>query len=470
MTILSKAASDPSLLELQKWIEGQKPRAPDMKDAPLFYRNLEAALDERRTRHGFITLRNQDHTSDFSSNDFLSLATSGMLRKAFLDELNCHPDFYVGSTGSRLSDGNNSYMEALERQIAQFHGAETALMVSSGYDANCAIFSAVPRPGDAIVYDDLIHASVHDGMKSSLSSIQIPYRHNDPDSLRETLLSLKETQPLIRQGVRCVLVAVEAVYSMDGDVAPLAEIVEVVKDIFPDGNAQIIIDEAHSTGLLGKNGRGLVCALGLEEQVAIRLHTYGKGLGTTGAAILSNATVRNMLVNFARPVIYTTAPSFPILATIRAGYNLMESGQTNELQDRVQHLTKLFFRLISYDPIWKEAVNAQICSIPLSEDWESRPFVTQFIPIWTRQGYNFFLAMHLMRDRYSANPIDPPIVPRGTGRVRLVIHASNTEAEIEGLVASICRWAQEMLDIHEGKMLAEVQRMDPSTLAVNPFE
>ncbi|KAL3956788.1 hypothetical protein ACCO45_009634 [Purpureocillium lilacinum] len=472
------------LSQIQKWVASQKLKAPTMKNAPLFYRNLEAALDERRAGHNLVTLHRFEHKVDFSSNDFLSLATSGLLREAFLEELDRNPDFEVGSTGSRISDGNNAYLEDLERQIADFHGAEGSLIVGSGYDANCAIFSAVPRPGDVIVYDELIHASVHDGMKASLATNQIPFKHNSADSLRETLIALKEAQPLIRQGTRCVLIGVEAVYSMDGDVTPLAEIVEVVRDIFPNGNAQIIIDEAHSTGLVGENGRGLVSALGLEKEIAIRLHTYGKGLGTTGAAILANSTVLNTLINFARPVIYTTAPSFPMLAAIRAAYNLMETGQTQKLQARVQHLVRHFCETIEADTDWQDAVDTGICSIPVSEDIEARPFVTQFLPVWTRQGQNYFLTMHLHGDGFTAIPIDPPVVPRGTGRLFML---ETPRREVEGLAASICRWAREMLDIQQSKtpgneipsamrkvyglaQAANVQKMDLSQLAANPFE
>lgn len=270
------------LSQIQKWLQGQKPKAHAMKDASPFLRNLEVALDQRRADHSLLTLHRFEHEVDFSSNDFLSLATSGLLREAFLKELAHNPDFAVGSTASRISDGNNDYLESTEQQIAEFHGAQAALLMGSGYDANCAIFSAVPRPGDAVVYDELIHASVHDGLKSSLASTQLPFKHNSAEGLREVLVHLKKSQSLIRDGSRCVLVAVESVYSMDGDVTPLVEIVEVVKDVFPAGNAQVIVDEAHSTGLLGKNGRGLVCELGLEKEVAIRLHTYGKGLGATG--------------------------------------------------------------------------------------------------------------------------------------------------------------------------------------------
>ncbi len=338
------------------WITAQRLRGPSMKDEPAFYRNLEELLDTRRASHTLGPLRKPKGTIDFSSNDFLSLSSSGLLRQAFLDELARHPDFNVGATGSRLADGNLRYMEVLEAEIAAFHGGDRALVVNSGYDGNCAIYSAIPRPGDVVVFDELIHASVHDGMKACLAEKQLQFRHNDVDSLEEVLVSLRESNPLIRSGSRCVLIGVESVYSMDGDVCPLQEMVDVAKEIFPHGNAQFIVDEAHSTGIIGENGRGLVCALGLEKKIAIRLHTYGKAMAATGgaalsprlriyiyiffmltdspfppAAILSNDTVRNVLLNFARPVIFTTAPSFPMLATIRAAYGLMNTGMTEEV-------------------------------------------------------------------------------------------------------------------------------------------
>lgn len=136
--------------------------------------------------------------------------------------------------------------------------------------------------GDAIMYDELIHASVHDGMKESLALCRMSFRHNDPESLYEFLLAVRESQPLVRQGACSVLISVESVYSMDGDVCPLRELVEVAKKVFPGGNAQFVIDEAHSTGVLGSKGASLVCALGLEKEIAIRMHTFGKALASTG--------------------------------------------------------------------------------------------------------------------------------------------------------------------------------------------
>lgn len=277
-----------------------------MKDAPVFYRNLEERLDKRRAEHGLVVLRPRRDMVDFSSNDFLSLATSGLLRMAFFDELSHHPGFQLGSTGSRLLDGNNTYVETIEQELADFHGAETGIIFNSGYEANGAIFSTIPQPGDVIVFDELIHASVHDGMKHSLASSRISFRHNDPDSFRDVLMSVKESQPLIRDGEGSVLISIESVYSMDGDVAPVNEFVKIAKDVFPKGNAQFIIDEAHSTGVIGPQGAGLISALGLEKEMAVRLHTFGKALASHGGEMFSSTRV-NIFHSLCLPVVLFSA-------------------------------------------------------------------------------------------------------------------------------------------------------------------
>lgn len=271
---------------LSAWIKGQKPQAPLMKDAPTFYRNLEEALDVRRADHAMFTRTKSawklGAAVDFCSNDLLSLGATGAIRTAFLEELARHPDFNLYAGGSRLMDGNYDYIEQVEQEIAAFHGAETALIVGSGYEGNGAIYSAVPRPGDAIVYDELVHASTHDGMAHSLARTRLPFRHNDVDSLRDVLASVLDSQPLIRDGARSVLISVESVYSMDGDVCPLLEMLDLAREMCPKGNAVFVVDEAHATGILGPRGAGLVSALGVEKEVAIRLHTCGKALASTG--------------------------------------------------------------------------------------------------------------------------------------------------------------------------------------------
>lgn len=267
---------------LAEWVKAQEVKGGQLKNAPIFNRNLEEMLDMRRSEQKLITLRKIDGNADFSSNDFLSLGSSGLLRAAFLEELGRQHNFNVGSTGSRLLSGNNDYIEALEKEIAEFHTSQTALIVNSGFEGNCSIFSTIPRAGDAIVYDELVHASVHEGMARSAVICRETFRHNDVDSFRDTLESILESQPLIRDGHRCVIIAVETIYSMDGDVTPLKDLVDVAKELFPAGNAQFVVDEAHSTGVLGPKGAGLVCLLGLQKDIAIRLHTFSKALSGSG--------------------------------------------------------------------------------------------------------------------------------------------------------------------------------------------
>ncbi|KAK0983358.1 hypothetical protein LTR91_011301 [Friedmanniomyces endolithicus] len=283
---------------------------------------LSRTLDKRRSSS---TIRQLTTTApnavDFSSNDFLSLATNPELRQSFLQELERGPP-NTGSGGSRLLDGNSTYAETLERQIAAFHNAPAGLLCNSGFDANVGLFSCLPQPGDVIIHDAAIHASVHDGMRLSRAAQCLPFAHNDIASLRAVLQTCVASNPTILHGQRNIFVAVETVYSMDGDLAPLRAIVALLRDktLLPASNAYLIVDEAHSTGLYGAQGRGLVCELGLENDVTVRLHTFGKALAANGAVLLCSPVVREYLVNYARPLIYTTFMSFPALAGVKASY------------------------------------------------------------------------------------------------------------------------------------------------------
>lgn len=265
---------------LSDWIKGHELQAPAIQDAPAFYRNIEERLDVRRANHSFWSDTWKDRDAlDFSSNDTLSLGASGTLRTEFLRELSRHPAVNFASGGSRsLPDGRYAYLEEVEQEIAEFHGAEYGIIVGSGYEANVAVFTSIPQAGDIIVYDEMIHASVHDGMQKSRAD-KLSFRHNSVESFRETVLSVLD-QPLIRDKKRSVLIAVESLYSMEGDICPLRELVEAAKKLLE--NAYFIVDEAHSTGVIGPNGSGLVNALGLEKEIAVRVHTCGKALAANG--------------------------------------------------------------------------------------------------------------------------------------------------------------------------------------------
>lgn len=248
---------------------------------------LEAALTSRDNR--WIRRRLPDPAiasaltsplTDFTSNDYLSLSSSQHLRSLFLNKLSIAPDI-LGSGGSRLLVNGQAHAN-LEDRLRQFFRGEAALLFNSGFDANVGFFSCIPQPGDAIIYDEHIHASVHDGMRASRVDrpFLISFDHNSLPALRSTLMMIRN-RTSTRQSV---FVAVESLYSMDGTFAPLKEMVGVIEEIFPSGNAYLIVDEAHSTGIYGPEGRGRVAMLGLEDRVLARLHTFGKALAASGGA------------------------------------------------------------------------------------------------------------------------------------------------------------------------------------------
>lgn len=251
---------------------------------------LNAALTSREKR--LIRRRLYDpsadaHLVDFSTNDYLSLSRSPALRARFLARLAAAPDV-LGSGGSRLLVNGHAHA-ALEARLAGFFRAPAALLFNSGFDANAGFFACVPQPGDAVVFDEHIHASVHDGVRASRVAARVPFAHNSIPALRVALERVRQDRPALVSGGSSVFVAVETLYSMDGTLAPLLEIVETVEELFPHGNGYVVVDEAHSTGVYGPQGRGLVAALGLEDRIFARLHTFGKALAATGGQSLCSA-------------------------------------------------------------------------------------------------------------------------------------------------------------------------------------
>ena len=248
----------------------------------LLQQRLAAALQRRRRESKLRILRASPPGSvDFSSNDFLSLSTSPSLRELFHGELKrCTPQ--LGSTGSRLLDGHSNYSEALEHDIASFHGAAACLIANSGFDANVGIFSCLPQPGDVILYDGLIHASVHDGMRLSRAGSIVPFAHNSIADLRAKLQACVSDDEAGRKRSKSVFIAVESVYSMEGDLAPLSEMLELINEMCLNDIAHLIVDEAHATGVYGPKGRGRVSELGLEDRIYLRLNTFGKALACNG--------------------------------------------------------------------------------------------------------------------------------------------------------------------------------------------
>ncbi|KAI8138926.1 pyridoxal phosphate-dependent transferase [Fennellomyces sp. T-0311] len=350
---------------------------------------------------------------DFSSNDFLGLAQNRVLRQRYLNELHSL-DTVLGSTGSRLLDGNSQYALDLEHQIAQFHNAETALLFNSGFDANTGLFNTLPQKGDVVIYDELVHASVHEGMRTCRAGRLISFKHSDVADLDRVLSEVYPTD-------KNVFVAVETVYSMDGDVAPLVEIVQLLKKYWPQReNGYIVVDEAHATGVYGENGRGVICQLGLEKEIFARLHTFGKSLASNGAAILGSTILRNYLINYARPLIYSTFMSFGSLASIKSAYDILESGETQPIQQHLHNITRQF----------RDTIRLPIGTLLPSSSPIQGIVLNGNAPVRALAGY-------LNKRGFIVKPICSPTVPKGQERVRICLHGHNSAEQVESLVNSV---------------------------------
>ncbi|EER41460.1 8-amino-7-oxononanoate synthase [Histoplasma capsulatum var. duboisii H88] len=403
-----------------------------MDSSGALLRAFQSCLDQRevkgRRRHLQVP---PSGGVDFSSNDFLSLSTSTTLRSHLLQSLAREPPSHsFASKGSRLLDGNSAYTENLERFITAFHNAESGLLFNSGYDANLSIFSCVPQPGDVVIHDELIHASVHDGVKLSRASRKISFKHNSVDDFFRIAQSVVQGDPLVASGERSVFVAVESLYSMQGDFAPIAELLAVIKTVFPRGNAYMIVDEAHTTGVFGPRGAGLVQELGVEGHVFIRVHTFGKALASHGAIVLCSHLTREYLINYARPIIYSTALGLPSLASTRVAYELMNDGATESLQSQLHDLVKyMATRLKSLQP-------ADPAILTIHHQDRS--------PIFSLQtSMPRELASFLQAEGQIVRAIMPPTVPVGTERVRVCLHARNTFEEIDCLTTLIKEWIEQ---------------------------
>ena len=219
---------------------------------------------------------------DLFSNDYLSLTRDPTLRIAALDRLS-DADLIMGSGGSRLMNGNTSAHVAFETRMKDFFGAPAALLCNSGYDANVAFWRSIPQIGDAIIFDELVHASTRDGMgECRAKNALYPFKHNSVASFRACLLRVLAEHSEVSAGRATVFVAVESLYSMDGDFAPVREIVQVTDSLVPRRCSHIVVDEAHSTGIFGPQGRGLVALLGLTGRVNTILHTFSKARAASG--------------------------------------------------------------------------------------------------------------------------------------------------------------------------------------------
>lgn len=344
-----------------------------------------------------------DQGIDFASNDYLGLAASGALvgaARAALDR-----GVAVGSGGSRLLRGNRAEHEALEAEAAAFVGAEAALFFPTGYAANSALLATLPQRGDLILADELVHASMHEGLRLTRAEHRL-VRHGDLGAYEAVLREWSGANP----GGQ-VWIAVEALYSMDGDFAPLAELAALAKRY----GAMLLVDEAHSTGAFGPQGRGLVAALPGRDNV-ISLHTCGKALGAEGALLCGPATMREFLINRARGFIFSTAPSPLTAAVVRAALEIVREGEG--LRETLGRRMDLARDLLV--PLGAQFHGSPIMPLVLGEDRRTMA-----------------VAAKLQAAGFDVRGIRPPTVPEGTSRLRIVITLNASEDDIRALASAV---------------------------------
>jgi 8-amino-7-oxononanoate synthase len=359
---------------------------------------LDKTLQLRKEKNLFRDLKTSRDLVDFCSNDYLGLARSEILFDQIEARCAATKLRQNGATGSRLLSGNSELTEKVEHKLASIFNSQSALILNSGYTANLAIFSSIPGKHDSIVYDELAHASIKDGARLSLAQ-RYSFRHNDLNDLESKLKRISGK----------VFIAVESVYSMDGDECPLRDLTSLADQY----GAFVILDEAHSTGVRGDSGSGLATSLGLEKKIDIRLYTFGKAMGIHGACIAGSEKLIQYIINFARPFIYTTALAPHSIIAIESAFDYLKENLA--LQQRLQKNIAAFVDGVSH------LTNRTLSSSAI-----------QTI-IFPGNENSKRAASKLQHAGFDIRPVLSPTVPTGTERLRICLHTYNTLDEISKL-------------------------------------
>ncbi len=368
-----------------------------------FPKSLHQKLQQREANNALRKLSLPNDLIDFASNDYIGFAQNETI---FHDTHQLLLDKNIkvnGATGSRLLSGNHLLYQEAEAFIANFQKTEASLIFNSGYDANVGFFSAVPQRNDIILYDELCHASIRDGIQMS-NAKSYKFQHNDSEDLEKRLRQARSDNRINE-----VYTVTESVFSMDGDSPDLEKMVQLSEKY----HSYLVVDEAHALGVFGQQGEGLIQSLGLQNNVFARIMTFGKGLGCHGAAILGNEVLKSYLVNFARSFIYTTGLSPHSVAAIRVAYQHLENEKRTleKLKGNIIHFNQEKVRL-GLKPLFVYSKSAIQCAI---------------IPGIERVKT---IANQLQEKGFDVKPILSPTVPEGQERLRFCLHSYNSEKEI----------------------------------------
>jgi 8-amino-7-oxononanoate synthase len=363
----------------------------DLKKRGL-YRQLSTVEGEQDTS----VIINGKRVLMFSSNNYLGLANHPELKKASMEAAS---RYGTGSGGSRLISGNMEVHRTLEKELALFKGTEKALLFNSGYHANVGTISAFTAEGDVILSDELNHASIVDGCRLSKAEVRI-YKHADMNSLEEILRRSSK--------FRKRLIVTDSVFSMDGDITPLPDIVGLAEKY----SALVMVDDAHGTGVLGKKGKGAIEHFGLDGRVDIQMGTLGKALGSFGAYIAGSEDLFHYLVNKARSLLYTTALPPSVCGSALAALKIL--GEQPELVSQLRN-NAVYFR---------EGMRGLGYVIPEGE--------TPILPLILGDP---FMTMNMARNLFDegiyVQGIRSPTVPDETSRLRITVMATHTVEELD---------------------------------------
>jgi 8-amino-7-oxononanoate synthase len=422
-----------------------------LSDTPL-NRRIFVNLEQRGMYTGMplIDLKQPLPTTapDVFSNDYLSLTTNPALRSAVVASVSKMPNV-MGSTGSRLHTGNTSLHTAMEEYLREYFQAPAALYLSSGFDGNMTFLGTVPGNEDIILFDELVHASARDGIKSSpvKPSLQIPFKHNSAADFEKTLAKVVQQFPCLKEGKeRTVFVVVESLYSLDGDFCPVGDLLDAAGKYVHAKSMHFFVDEAHTTGAHGPQGRGYVAMLGLEHRVHSVLHTFGKGVAMAGAVLLSTPLIRQNMICNSRSFIFSTSLPMMALAGLRCSIDFIrsEDGQTTreKLYYNCAHFQTSLSALLSQTPSHiLRALGPR--STPFTASLS--PSLSPIFPLLSSRITS--LQAYLRAHGHPALQFRFPAVAPKTDRIRVVVHAGNTEAELDGFVCLLKEWVRNEMGV-----------------------
>jgi 8-amino-7-oxononanoate synthase len=393
-------------------------------------RALDRHLREISSAQGPEVVIAGRHFINFSSNDYLGLANDPRLREAAASAID---EFGVGAGASRLISGTQSPHLRLERALAKWKGTEAALCFSSGYAAALGTIPALVTKNDVILLDKLCHTSLIDGAKLSGAVLRV-FPHNHVGKLESHL----EWARREHQGKR-VLIITESVFSMDGDCAPLRELVELKKQF----GALLMLDEAHAVGVIGPNGRGLAAAENLNDDVDVQMGTLSKALGASGGYICGSRTLIEWLINRARSFIYSTAPSPAVVAAALAAVDFLSSPEGEErrllLWERINLMRDL---LLSLDVVRFDAGNKR-STLNAQRPTSNAGGRSAILPLIVGdEQVALDLANSLQSEGFIVPAIRYPTVAKGSARLRITVTAAHKEAQIRALSEAIKRLRQ----------------------------